>query len=203
MRIEHVHVFKYLTILCIDSESPDQRIGTGWSWSSLPIYVSKTTFMQNTVHPFILWFMGNGYHFRGGSYQIGFAFLLKMGLQSGIQIHISIWLPSEPLLYEFIHVCIVIVYVLCEQNMFKPKQAGPRSLMDRTLNPLGFSLLWFEPCSGHMWESQVQLMDGQMVFPWVLPLLPTFDECSVRYKWNILERAVKPKSKKKNLKNKK
>ena len=33
-----------------------------------------------------------------------------------------------------------------------------------TLNPLGFSLLWFEPHSGHMWESQVLLMDGQVVF---------------------------------------
>ena len=38
--------------------------------------------------------------------------------------------------------------------------AGPRSLVDRTLNPLGFSLLWFELCSGHMWESQVLLTDG-------------------------------------------
>ena len=24
----------------------------------------------------------------------------------------------------------------------------------RTLNPLGFSSLWFEPRSGHMWESR-------------------------------------------------
>ena len=31
------------------------------------------------------------------------------------------------------------------------------------LNPLGFSPLWFEPRSVHMWESQVLLMDGQMV----------------------------------------
>ena len=33
-----------------------------------------------------------------------------------------------------------------------------------TLNPLGFSPLWFEPCSGYMWESQVLLTDGQVVF---------------------------------------
>ena len=26
-------------------------------------------------------------------------------------------------------------------------------------NNLGFSALWFEPRSGHMWESQVLLMD--------------------------------------------
>ena len=32
---------------------------------------------------------------------------------------------------------------------------------------------------------------------------PTFDERSARYKWNILERAVKPKSKKKKKKKKK
>ena len=70
-----------------------------------------------------------------------------------------------------------------------------------TLNPLGFSPLWFEPRSGHMWESQVLLTDGQVVFLRVLRFSPTFDERSARYKWNILERAVKPKSKKKKKKN--
>ena len=39
-------------------------------------------------------------------------------------------------------------------------------------------------------------MDGQVVFLRVLWFSPTFDERSARYKWNILERAVKPKSKK-------
>ena len=34
-------------------------------------------------------------------------------------------------------------------------------------------------------------------FPWVLLFSPTFDERLARYKWNILERAIKPKSKKK------
>ena len=48
-----------------------------------------------------------------------------------------------------------------------------------------------------MWESQVLLTDGQVVFLQVLRFSPTFDELSARYKWNILERAVKPKSKKK------
>ena len=48
-----------------------------------------------------------------------------------------------------------------------------------------------------MWESQVLLTDGQVVFLRVLRFSPTFDERSARYKWNILERAVKPKSKKK------
>ena len=62
-----------------------------------------------------------------------------------------------------------------------------------TLNPLGFSPLWFEPRSGHMWENQVLLTDGQVVFPRVLQFSPTFDERSARYKWNILEMAVKPK----------
>ena len=70
-----------------------------------------------------------------------------------------------------------------------------------TLNPLGFLPLWFKLRSGHMWESQVLLTDGQVVFPRVLWFLPTFDEQSVQYKWNILERAaVKPKSKKKKKK---
>ena len=53
-----------------------------------------------------------------------------------------------------------------------PHNAGPCSLVD----PLGFSSLWFEPRSGHMWESQVLLMDGQVVFPRILRFLPTFDE---------------------------
>ena len=44
-----------------------------------------------------------------------------------------------------------------------------------------------------MWESQVLLTDGQVVFPRVLQFLPTFDEQSAQYKWNILERAIKPK----------
>ena len=46
-----------------------------------------------------------------------------------------------------------------------------------------------------MWESQVLLTDGQVVFPQVLRFSPTFDERSSLYKWNILERAVKPKLK--------
>ena len=76
-------------------------------------------------------------------------------------------------------------------------------LRELTLNPLGFSPLWFEHRSGHMWESQVLLTDGQVVFLRVLRFSPTFDERSARYKWNILERAVKPKSKKKKKKKKK
>ena len=75
-------------------------------------------------------------------------------------------------------------------------------IRELTLNPLGFSPLWFEPSSGHMWESQVLLTDGQVVFLRVLRFSPTFDERSARYKWNILERAVKPKSKKKKKKKK-
>ena len=61
---------------------------------------------------------------------------------------------------------------------------------------LGFSLLWLEPRSSHMWESQALLKDGQVVFPWILPFFPTFDERLARYKPNIIERAVKPKSNK-------
>ena len=51
-----------------------------------------------------------------------------------------------------------------------------------TLNPLGFSPLWFEPRLGHMWESQLLLTDGQVVFPWFLRFSPTFDERSAQYK---------------------
>ena len=47
---------------------------------------------------------------------------------------------------------------------------------------------------------EVLLTDGQVVFLRVLRFSPTFDERSARYKWNILERAVKPKSKKKKKK---
>ena len=54
-----------------------------------------------------------------------------------------------------------------------------------------------------MWESLALLTDGQVGFPRVLWFSPTFDERSARYKWNILERAVKPKSKKKKKKKKK
>ena len=61
---------------------------------------------------------------------------------------------------------------------------------------LGFSLLWLEPRSSHMWESQALLKDGQVVFPGILRFSPTFDERLARYKPNILERAVKPKSNK-------
>ena len=65
-----------------------------------------------------------------------------------------------------------------------------------TKNSLFKKPLWFEPRLGHMWESQVLLTDGQVVFLRVLRFSPTLDERSARYKWNILERAVKPKSKK-------
>ena len=54
-----------------------------------------------------------------------------------------------------------------------------------------FSPLWFEPRSGHMWESQVLLTDGQAVFPRVLRFFPTFGERSARYKWNFLESQIK------------
>ena len=63
------------------------------------------------------------------------------------------------------------------------------------LYPLGFSPLWCEPRSGHMWDGWSGLL-----FTRVLRFLPTFDERSSRYKWNIFERAVKPKSKKKKKK---
>ena len=36
--------------------------------------------------------------------------------------------------------------------------------------------MWFETRSGHMWESQVMLTDGQVVFLRVLQFWPTFDE---------------------------
>ena len=34
----------------------------------------------------------------------------------------------------------------------------------RTLNPLGFSPLWFEPRSGHMWESPSSAYGRQVGF---------------------------------------
>ena len=54
--------------------------------------------------------------------------------------------------------------------------------LTQIVNPLGFSPLWFEPRSGHMWESQFLLTDGQVVFLRVLLFSPTFDERSARYK---------------------
>ena len=53
---------------------------------------------------------------------------------------------------------------------------------------------------GHEWERQAVLVEGQMFFLWVLRFLSTFDEQLAWCKWNILERAVKPKSKKKKKK---
>ena len=44
-----------------------------------------------------------------------------------------------------------------------------------------------------MWESQVLLTDGQVVFPQVFEFSPTFDEWSARYKWNIFETQIKKK----------
>ena len=55
---------------------------------------------------------------------------------------------------------------------------APWWIREWTLNLLGLSPLWFEPRSGHMWESQVLLTDGQVVFPRVLRFSPTFDERS-------------------------
>ena len=66
-----------------------------------------------------------------------------------------------------------------------------------TLNPSGFSLLWFEPRLGHMWESQVLLTDGQVFFPQVLGFSLTFDEWPARYKWNIRKKGIKTQIKKK------
>ena len=53
------------------------------------------------------------------------------------------------------------------RNKISRNVAGPGTLVIRelTLNPLGFSPLWIEPRSGHMWESQVLLTDGQVVSP--------------------------------------
>ena len=57
----------------------------------------------------------------------------------------------------------------------------PRGLVDKraALNPLGFSPLWLEPRSGHIWESQDLLTDGQVVFPQVLRFLrpPLMNDC--------------------------
>ena len=73
--------------------------------------------------------------------------------------------------------------------------AGPRSLVDKRVDSYSIRFLTavVRARSGHMWESQVLLRDGQVVFLRVLRFSPTFDEQSARYKWNILERAVKPK----------
>ena len=53
---------------------------------------------------------------------------------------------------------------LTDLGLYCPDMPCPLSLVDRTLNPLGFSLLWFEPPSGHLWESQVLRTDSQVVF---------------------------------------
>ena len=90
--------------------------------------------------------------------------------------------------------CISSLKVLL--NPFKPNfMRAPVALWigELMLDPLGFSPPWFEPCSGNMWESQILLTDDQVVFLRVLRFSLTFDERSARYKWNILERAVKPK----------
>ena len=60
-------------------------------------------------------------------------------------------------------------------NEYLQSMVGFRSLVDKlTLNPLGFSTLWFEPRSGHMWESQVLLKAGQVGFPGFSSFFPPF-----------------------------
>ena len=60
---------------------------------------------------------------------------------------------------------------MCTRGLNLPR-AGPHNLVDGRVNPLGFPQLWFKPCSGHMWESQVLLTDGQVVFPRFLGFRP-------------------------------
>ena len=70
------------------------------------------------------------------------------------------------LYYYFWIDCLQSSQSMHNQNFFKVvvHVIITRILVDRTLNPLGFSPLWFEPRSGQMWESQVLLTDGQAVF---------------------------------------
>ena len=73
-----------------------------------------------------------------------------------------------------------------------PRIAGCRSLMDKRADLISHrygSSLVRVTCG----KAQVLFMDGQVVFPRVLRFSPTFDERLARYKWNILEMAVKPK----------
>ena len=86
----------------------------------------------------------------------------------------------------------------CESKFYL-QIAGPRNLVDRTLNPLGFSPLLFEPRSGHMWESQVLLADGQVFFFffcfvfWVFfPGFSGFRPPLMNDRLDILERADNP-----------
>ena len=57
-------------------------------------------------------------------------------------------------------------------NALTHRTAGPSSLVDRRIDPLGFLPLWFEPRTGHIWESQVLLTDGRVVFPGVSGFRP-------------------------------
>ena len=74
---------------------------------------------------------------------------------------------------------------------------------EMTLNPLGFSLPWFKPCSDCMLEGQVLLMDGQVVFPRVLRFSPTFDERWLDISEIFLKGQNNPNPKKKKKKKKK
>ena len=56
---------------------------------------------------------------------------------------------------------------------FRVDLCGPCCLVERRVDPNR---------SGHMWESQVLLTDGQVVFPQVLQFSPTFGEQSAQYK---------------------
>ena len=52
---------------------------------------------------------------------------------------------------------------------------------------LGLSPLWFKPCLGHKWESKVLLIEGQVVFSWVLQVFAhpqgMIGSMSVKYSW--------------------
>ena len=87
---------------------------------------------------------------------------------------------------------ILLYTIVIQEGAFKA------DLSMKVFKEVGKHLMFFYTIVSQEWV----LTDGQVVFLRVLRFSPTFDERSARYKWNILERAVKPKSKKKKKKKK-
>ena len=84
-------------------------------------------------------------------------------------------------------VCVSGPAVRIYVNPFMPGRAPVAYWIgELTLNSLGFSPLWFEPRSGHMWESHVLLKDGLVFFPGLSGFLPSLmnDRLDiVKYSW--------------------
>ena len=80
--------------------------------------------------------------------------------------------PPSNRQYSFVEIdyeifsMVILSFPLIQEGQLSISAGGPIAwwIGELTLNSLCFSPLWFKPSSGHMWESQVLLTDGQVFF---------------------------------------